>query len=342
MNAFSDELLKLKKNVLRRKDNIKNEEHTKHSLILPFVKLLGFDTADPLEVEPEYGADFTIKYGEKVDYAIFVNGTPKIFVEAKTVNADLSNYEGQLRRYFNSTPDVSLGIITNGIEYRFFTDIDNINIMDDEPFFTFSFEDYKDTDADVISIFRKSVFNEQEQRQVAEDLLATIRIRKAFGALLENPSDDFIRLLVKDFYKRNFTVTSITKFKPIVEEVIDSVLSGINTSNLPTKTSSPQMQAYGIVQAILQQAKKDISALGYKEAVTYFKIYNQNIRGTFIRFMFQKSAIIVGVNLPCQTVQQHLAKTGYEIKQSGTETQIKIASLSDVQSLSKLIVMAFK
>ena len=342
MNTFSDELLSLKKLILRRKNSIINEEGTKQSLILPFIKLLGFDIADPVEVIPEYSADFGLKIGEKVDYAICIDKTPKVFIEAKSVKANLTNHEAQLSRYFNSTPDVSIGIVTNGVEYRFFTDIDHINIMDSDPFFTFSFEDYKDADADVISLFKKSPFDEQIQRKTAEELLYAVRIKQSLTTLLNNPSDDFIRLIVKDFYKKNFTVTSVTKLRPIVEAAIESVLAGVNNSNTTVKAPSIQMQAYGIVQAILQQAKKDISELGYKETVQYFKIYNTNIRGTFMRFVFQKSAIIVGINLPCQTVQQHLAKSGYEIKQSGGETQIKISTINEVQSLSKLIVMAFK
>lgn len=51
-------------------EQIKTEEGTKQSLILPFFQLLGYDVFNPLEFCPEFDADYGIKKGEKVDYAI--------------------------------------------------------------------------------------------------------------------------------------------------------------------------------------------------------------------------------------------------------------------------------
>lgn len=74
--------------------------------------MLGFDIYNPLEVRPEYIADFGKKKGKKVDYAIFKDSIPVMFFEAKSVNEKLLNHDAQLCRYFNFTKDVSVGIIT--------------------------------------------------------------------------------------------------------------------------------------------------------------------------------------------------------------------------------------
>ena len=112
---------------------IKNEESTKQFLILPLLRGLGYDTYSPKEVTPEFTADFH-KKNEKVDYAISINGDPKIFVEAKSMNSKIVKNAPQLSRYFSTFPSVRLGILTNGIEYHFFTDLNDANIMDSKPF----------------------------------------------------------------------------------------------------------------------------------------------------------------------------------------------------------------
>lgn len=98
------------------------EETTKQALILPFFAILGYDPADPLKVRSEHGADMPgVKASERVDYVLCCDN-PVMFVEAKGYGANLDNHSPQLARYFNSTPDVKIAAITNGREWRFFTD----------------------------------------------------------------------------------------------------------------------------------------------------------------------------------------------------------------------------
>ena len=101
------------------KENIQTEEATKMAFIAPFLNLLGYDVFNPSIVVPEFVADVGSKKGEKVDYAIMDNGKPLILIEAKSVHENLDNHNNQLVRYFTVT-DAKFGILTNGIEYRFF------------------------------------------------------------------------------------------------------------------------------------------------------------------------------------------------------------------------------
>lgn len=121
---FSDQLKEFSIRILKLKDSISTEEATKTSIVLPFFSLLGYDIFNPLEFIPEYTADTGTKKGEKVDYAVMQNGDPIMIIEAKSINTDLnSKHINQLFRYFTVTKS-RFGILTNGIVYRFFSDLE--------------------------------------------------------------------------------------------------------------------------------------------------------------------------------------------------------------------------
>ena len=127
---FIDEIKQYSKRVSNLKDSLSTEEATKTSLIMPFFALLGYDVFNPEEFVPEYTADVGIKKGEKVDYAILSNGEPVMLIECKAVKEELKKHDSQLFRYFG-TSKAKFAILTNGIIYRFFTDLDEPNKMDE-------------------------------------------------------------------------------------------------------------------------------------------------------------------------------------------------------------------
>ena len=129
-----DNFREISQSIPQKLEYITNEESTKTALILPFIEALGYDFKNPAEVVPEFTADIGHKKGEKVDYAIMIDNKPVILIECKDCNAHLHDlHASQLCRYFTSTP-ARLGILTNGIVYRFFTDMDKDNVMDKKPF----------------------------------------------------------------------------------------------------------------------------------------------------------------------------------------------------------------
>src|SRR5690625_3790859 len=102
---------------------------------MPFIStVLGYDVFNPLEVVPEFTADVGVKRGEKVDYAIMRDGEVQILVECKSSNDALRvEHASQLFRYFSVT-NARIAILTNGQVYKFYTDLDAPNKMDDRPF----------------------------------------------------------------------------------------------------------------------------------------------------------------------------------------------------------------
>jgi hypothetical protein len=130
------QLRQLAEKIQQLKDRIETEESTKPAFVLPFINALGYDTFNPLEVVPEYVADLGIKKGEKVDYAIMQEGEPILIIECKHWKEKLSVHGSQLFRYFHVSK-TRFALLTNGIHYQFFTDLDEKNKMDERPFLEF-------------------------------------------------------------------------------------------------------------------------------------------------------------------------------------------------------------
>ena len=92
------------------------EEETKKDFILPLFAALGWNTEDKREVS----AEENIKSGGRVDYGFYVNGIPKLYLEAKRFAADLDDpdYAKQAIRYsWNKS-----------VTYSVLTDFENIKL----------------------------------------------------------------------------------------------------------------------------------------------------------------------------------------------------------------------
>lgn len=127
---LQNQLKALADRIEQLKDRIGTEEATKNAFVMPFINILGYDIFNPTEVIPEFTADLGLKKGEKVDYAIFQNGIPILIIECKNWQQDLNVHNSQLFRYFHVTK-TRFALLTNGIEYRFYTDLDETNKMDE-------------------------------------------------------------------------------------------------------------------------------------------------------------------------------------------------------------------
>lgn len=200
-----------------------NEEATKHSLIAPLFGMLGYDMSDPRECRPQYKVDFgkDRRSTKPIDWAFALNGTFIFFVEAKEVGQKkLASYAEQLGDYFAKEPLVKLGILTNGIEWKFFTDLINGNVMDKEAFLTW---DVLNDDAalplDLLTILQKAQFNPQLIKTFAERKHHQNLLVGELTRLLE-PSPEFIRLAVKNIETRNLTDKLLETWKPILRNAL--------------------------------------------------------------------------------------------------------------------------
>ncbi|MDN6776370.1 MAG: type I restriction enzyme HsdR N-terminal domain-containing protein, partial [Enterococcus sp.] len=187
MDKFKEDLKQLGKRVIELKDSIGTEEATKTSLIMPFFAALGYDLFNPTEFVPEFTADVGIKKGEKVDYAIVLESKPTILVEAKSINEQLTKHDSQLFRYFGTT-ESKFGILTNGQEYKFFTDLDEPNKMDLSPFLTVDITKIKDNQIPELAKFHKDNFDVDKITSSAAELKYLNSLKEYLSSELDAPS----------------------------------------------------------------------------------------------------------------------------------------------------------
>lgn len=371
--AFKDELQKLSVQVKERMVHISNEEMTKQALIIPFVQMLGFDVFNPIEVRPEYSADFGKKKGEKVDYALFKDNEPIIFIEAKAVNENLNNHDAQLSRYFNSTTEVKLAVLTNGIEYRFFTDLNANNVMDDTPFLKINLLDLKDSDIENLNNLRKENFDKESLISYAEELVYTSTLNDTLRNLFSNPSDEFIRFIVKDFSETRITSNVIERFRPLVKKSISNAVLEIVSKGLYQQeasaskqedleieneefvdtdikesnkkgiiTTEDELKGFEIVKKILEKNNRDISEVHYRDTTNYFSIYLKNTTKWIIRFNFDAGKKNVMTKLTVESAKGSCL--GFDVEQaprSVGESRVYINSVQDIERLEKYIIDAY-
>ncbi len=170
------------------------EEATKTALIMPFFSVLGYDVFDTNEFMPEFTCDVATKKGEKVDYAILKDGEPIIIIEAKRAGMKLQKQQqGQLFRYF-STNRCRIAILTNGVIYQFFSDLNAANIMDDEPFLSFNiFEDDPSIYISSVKQFCKEEFDIKNVISKAVFQKYATVVEKTLKQDLLNPSDEIVK-----------------------------------------------------------------------------------------------------------------------------------------------------
>ncbi|APO95706.1 type I restriction endonuclease [Xanthomonas vesicatoria] len=232
---FVDQLRVLATRISTTRALIQTEEATKNAMVMPLIQILGYNVFDPLEVTPEIVADVGTKKGEKVDYAILRDGKPIILFECKKAGAELSiNHASQLFRYFHVTA-ARFGVLTNGLVYRFFTDLEQPNKMDEKPFFEFNVLDFKDRDVEELKKFAKSAFDLQTILTTANELKYTRAIQTRLTELMHQPTEDFVKLVSAELIgSRRFTpaireqFTTITRraFEQLVSERINERLKG--------------------------------------------------------------------------------------------------------------------
>lgn len=221
-----DQLRSLSARISSAKDIVSTEEATKNAMIMPFIQILGYNVFDPTEVTPELVSDVGTKKGEKVDYAILRDGQPIMLFECKKCGGDLNiNHASQLFRYFHVTAS-RFGVLTNGLQYRFFTDLEQTNKMDEKPFFEFNILDFKERDVDELKKFAKSAFDVDTILTTASELKYTRAIQNKLAELLADPSEDFVRILSSDLLAgKRFTGTNRDKFAVITKRAFEQLLS---------------------------------------------------------------------------------------------------------------------
>lgn len=341
---FKDAILQLADRISKLKDNIATEEATKNAFIMPMISALGYDVFNPLEVVPELDCDLVKKKGEKIDYAIIKDGVPILLIECKHIDQDLNLHDTQLQKYFVAS-NARFGVLTNGIEYRFYTDLDKQNIMDERPFLVVNMLDITEAEIEQLKKFHKSYYDVEEILSTAQELKYMTDVKAILNKEFANPSKEFVKYIIRPIYQGQIKENVLDLFTPIVKKSIASIIKeriaeklnlAIKTNDEPAPapqepekpkeeelpegvvaldketgvtTTQEEIDAFLIVKAILRQVV-DIHRVYYRDTLSYFGILlDDNNRKPICRMYFNaKSAKYIA------TIDENKKETKHEIK----------------------------
>ncbi len=302
-------------------DRLATEEATKNALVMPFINALGYNVFDPTEVVPEFTADVGIKKGEKVDYVIMRDGLPAILIECKAVGTSLDTaVMSQLFRYFTVT-DARFAICTDGVRYRFFSDLEKPNRMDEKPFLEFDLLNMRPEVVEQLKKLTKVHFDQDAILASAGELKYTREIKKVLAQQLEFPDEDFVRLMATRVTTLRFTQSVREQFEVLVRDALrdfirdqvqdrlrsaldgatrqpaPDVLAGPDASEPADEvvTSAEELEGFFIVKSILRESVA-ADRIVARDVRSYFGILlDDNNRKPLARLHFNSSTKYLGL-----------------------------------------------
>ena len=282
------------------KQLVDTEEGTKGSFILPFLQCLEYNVFNPLELKAECIADIGAKKGEKVDYVIYNEDEPIIAIECKKWTENLDNHHNQLVRYFHTTK-VKIAILTNGIIYKFFSDFNEPNILDSEPFFTFNVCKFTDSDLAFLNNFTKNNFNFNALKTYVDKINYRFKVKNEIINLFTNPDKDLITYLIKKCGYVRVTEKIYNECEPLIKEILEEILipKSIQVKNetesikveKKVKTTEEELEVYELIKNSFPEYN-----ITYKDNLNWFSITLDNTTRKIIakvKFLKTKNQLII-------------------------------------------------
>lgn len=355
--SFEERLAGLAAKIRQEKDAILTEEATKTAFVMPFIQnVLGYDVFNPHEVVPEYISDVGTKKGEKIDYAIMKDGNIQILIEAKKIGEPLNiNHASQLFRYFHVTT-ARISILTNGQVYRFYTDLDAPNKMDEKPFLEFDFLNMDDHAIPELEKLTKFAFDVDSVLNAAGELKYVGQIKRLMAYQFKEPEEDFVRFFASRVYEGILTQKVREQFSLLTakaaeqflgDQVNDRLKSAISrpsptiqasavepveaaetrpagNEGISTKdrieTTTEELEGFQIVKAIVR-TEIDVKRISPRDTLSYFGILaDDNNRKPIARLHFNRTQKYLGT-----------------FDADKNETRHPIESLDDIFSYSDLL-----
>lgn len=328
---FLEKLNNLAAKIRNQAASIQTEEATKNAFIMPFINaVLGYDVFDPNEVVPEYVCDVGTKKGEKIDYAIFKDGAMQMLIECKKIGEPLKiNHASQLFRYFHVT-NARISILTNGQVYKFFTDLDAPNKMDEKPFLELDLFEIDEHVVPELEKLTKSAFDVESIINSAGELKYVGQIKREIAGQLANPSDEFVKFFAAKVYDGAITQKVRDQFGVLTRKAIaqflndqvndrlKSAMSGIVPPNLAAAqpaatapacadskaeetnedrvlTTLEELEGFHIVKAIVRTVVES-KRIVHRDTQSYFGILlDDNNRKPICRLHFNRSIKYIGL-----------------------------------------------
>lgn len=317
MSTIEESLRAISDRVKSHSSTMTTEEAVKTAVVLPFLRSLGYDVFDPSEVIPEYTADAVGKKGEKVDYAIKIDNEIRILIECKPISVGLEKkHLDQLYRYFSVT-NAKFAILTNGRTFNFYTDLEALNKLDTRPFFVFDVTDFNSGVISELRKFEKGNFDVAAILATAERLKYTSGVKKVISSLIEEPTEDFVRLVVASVYdgrltssvREMFTGVVRTAFREVIMDAVKSRLSSAlaDTEEVIEKIDEPiedepdvvttdeEREGYMIVKAIVRDTINPKRVVMRDQKSYCGVLLDNNNRKPLARLWFNRSVKYIGL-----------------------------------------------
>ena len=342
---FKDTLKHIADKIEKSKELVATEEATKTAFIMPFISALGYDVFNPMEVIPEMDCDLCKGKGEKIDYAIMKDNEPIMLIECKHWNSNLNIHETQLQRYYVASK-AKFGVLTNGIVYRFYADLQAVNIMDEKPFLEIDITDAKDNEIEELKKFHKSYFNVKDIYETANELKYIKEIRKIIDIEFSQPSYEFVRFVTKKVYPSMLKGRVADMFTGYVSRCINEYINDVISERLQKamdgqvvnddrqcedselsdyesriETTEEEIESYLIVKSILRNVV-DVERIGYNDRLNYFSIVIDGSRFKQVCRMYLNGS------------EKYIAMWG----ENGKEDKRKIQSLNDIYNYADRLI----
>lgn len=315
MSALDSSIAALADRIREHSETIQTEEAVKTSIVLPFLQALGYDVFNPAEVIPEFTADTPGKRGEKVDYAIQQDGHVTLLIECKGLSTQLSEkHIGQLMRYFTVT-NTRFALLTNGREYRFFTDLDHPNRMDSKPFFSFDILEYNSGTLAELAKFAKHEFDVDAILAQAERLKYVSAAQRLISDWFDQPPEALVKLVSNEIYEGQFRSPAKEMLAKVVSDAIKEIIRDRLTSRISTVLADPteapkdreladasrvvtteeEIEGYLLIKTLLRgQIASERVAM--RDAKSYCAVLlDDNNRKPLVRLHFNRSQKYVGL-----------------------------------------------
>ncbi|MCM2455126.1 restriction endonuclease [Rhizobium sp. CG4] len=317
MSTIEESLRAIAERVKSHSSTMATEEAVKTAVVLPFLRSLGYDVFDPSEVVPEFTADAVGKKGEKVDYAIKIEDEVRILIECKPISIALDKkHLDQLYRYFSVT-NAKFAILTNGRTFNFYTDLEAPNKLDTRPFFVFDVTDFNSGIVNELRKFEKSAFDVDAILATAERLKYTSGIKQVISKLIEEPSEEFVRIVSAGVYDGRMTaqvremLTGVarTAFREVIMDTVKNRLSSAlaDTEEVIEKIDAPvedepeivtteeEREGYMIVKAIVRDTISPTRVIMRDQKSYCGILIDNNNRKPLARLHFNRSIKYIGV-----------------------------------------------
>jgi hypothetical protein len=351
---FKDRIADHVKRVRELHEHVRgNEQATKMSLVVPLFKALGYDFFDPRECKPEYKVDFGRDRSVKpIDWAVFINGKISFVVEAKEVGKQLKGYSEQLGDYFAKEPLVNLGILTNGVTWRFYTDTTHAHIMDKEPFLVWNVLEEDTLPMEFLTVLQKNEFNPQLIKTFAKRTVDQNLLIQQLDRLFE-PSNEVIRLAIQHIESRKLTENVLSEWRPILknaistwirERMLDMVITRQEQEVVEKQpraqavvTTQQEIDTYNYVQSVLGPGRP----VEYTDCATYFKIHlPSRPRRVLFRIRLEGRKPKIWSPVPISQVESVLSDYRVDFPTAGW-IGISLTGPDDVKRLDRFYELAY-